>query len=147
MNNRSDTFISKSQTPPPPIEVIISTKPTDVVPTYSENRSDLLTSPSEGLPSSREQADIPLTPGVSIPHKTSIEGKHPIKSIYSFLNEARRWALQTRDITYSTLMLSTEEILQQIPTRKPAGILRKIPDIDSQILTKAAKDRSSKEVY
>jgi hypothetical protein len=37
--------------------------------------------------------------------------------------------------------------MQQIPTRKTGGILRKLPDIDSQILTKAAKNQSPQEVH
>jgi hypothetical protein len=83
---------------------------------------------------------------VSSPRKGPIEGKHPIKAIYSFLNEARRWAEQTRDVTYSNLLLSMEETFQQIPTRKAGGTLRKLPDIDSKILIKAAKNQSPNEV-
>jgi len=166
--NQSDTFISKSKSssPPPPIESIPATKSTDIIPTYIENRSDTFISRSEDVPASNEglpiinlsssleqleiipiKPDVSLTPRVSTPRKKSAEGKHPIKTIYSFINEARRWAEHTRDITYSNLILSTEEIIQQIPTRKTGGILRKLPEIDSQILTKATKNQFPNEVY
>lgn len=116
---QADVVVSKPQTPPMEPE-----------PTYPEDQPILVT---DTLP-------------VPIPHKISNEGKHPIKAIYSFLNEARRWAQQTQEITYSTLMFATEEILQQIPTRKPAGTLRKLPDIDSQTLIKAANAQLPGEV-
>lgn len=137
LENRSGTFVSKSQTPPP-IERPPSTKPIDPVPIHLFEDLSLTNVPPE--------TTISPTPRVSIPHKVSIEGKHPIKAIYSFLTEARRWAEQTRDITYSNLMLSTEEILQQVPARKAPGTLRKLPDIDSQILIKAAQARLPGEV-
>lgn len=163
---RSDTFVSKPESPPPPpppsIETISSTKPTDIIPSYIENRSDTFISHSEDVPTSIERLpvietlnqsetipvkpDVPFTPRISTPRKRSIEGKHPIKAIYSFLHEARRWAEHTRDVTYSNLILATEEIISQIPTRKAGAALRKLPDIDSSILSKAAKDQSPKEV-
>jgi hypothetical protein len=166
MENRSNTFVSKSQTPPPPMEIISSTKPTEVIPTPSDtfnNRFENVPSANESSPvtntlpinllSSIEQpepilikADIPIRPRTSSPRKAPAEGKHPIKAIYSFLNEARRWAEQTRDMTYSNLLLSLEETFQQIPTRKTGGTLRKLPDIDVQILIKAAKTQSPQEV-
>jgi len=166
--HRSDTFVSKSESsppPPPPIERISSAKST-----YIEKRSGTFISHSEDVPSLNERLpiidtlpinilssleqpdiipvkhDIPLTPRVLTPPKVPVDGKHPIKAIYSFLNEARRWAEHTHDITYSNLILSTEEIIQQIPTRKTGGNLRKLPDIDSQILIKASKNQSPNEV-
>lgn len=133
---RSGTFDTEPEkiSPPPVVtrqNSIHSPSPArEPEPTYPEDQSILLT---DTLP-------------VPIPHKVSNEGKHPIKAIYSFLNEARRWAQQTQEITYSTLMFATEEILQQIPTRKAAGTLRKLPDIDSQTLIKAAKTQLPGEV-
>lgn len=129
IEQRPDSVVSKPQTPP--------TEPDS---TYREDQSTLLINT---LP---ERNISPPPPPVSIPHKVSIEGKHPIKAIYSFLNEARRWAEQTQEITYSNLMFATEEISQQIPTRKPAGTLRKVPDIDAQTLIKAAKAQLPGEV-
>jgi hypothetical protein len=161
--------VSKSESsPPPPPPLIESSSSTKS--TYIEHRSDTFVSHSEDVPSSNERlpiidtlpinlsssfeqtekipikSDIPLTPRVSTPRKVSVEGKHPIKAIYSFLNEARRWSEQTRDITYSNLIVSTEEIVQQIPTRKTGITLRKLPDIDSQILTKSTKNQFPQEV-
>jgi len=169
--HRSDTFVSKPESsPPPPIEHISSTKSTNIIPTYIENRSDTFISHSEDVSSLNERLpiidalpinilssleqpdiipikhDIPLTPRISNPCKAPVDGKHPIKAIYSFLNEARRWAEHTHDITYSNLILSTEEIIQQIPIRKTGVNLRKFPDIDSEILIKASKNQSSNEV-
>ena len=92
------------------------------------------------------KTDRPSTPRISTPRKAPVEEKYASKATYPFLNEARRWAEHTRDITYSNLIRSTEEIVQQIPTRKTGATQRKLPDIDSQILTKAAKNQSSNEV-
>ncbi len=109
------------------------------------------TAPINLIPSSEQietipvKPDIPKTPRVSTPRKAPVKEKHPIKITYSFLNEARRWAENTHDITYSNLILLTKETIQQMPTRKIGGTLRKLPDIDSQILTKAAKKQSSRE--
>ena len=155
MESRSNTFVSKSQTPPPPVEITL--------PTYTKNRFESVVSTNETLPitnplplnlsSSIEQpepipikADIPIRPGTASPRKAPTEGKHPIKAIYSYLNEARRWAEQTHDITYSNILLSLEETFQQILTRKTGGTLRKLPDIDAQVLIKAAKSQSAQEV-
>lgn len=166
LTNRSSTFVSKSETPPLPPENILST---DFIPTFTETRSDTFISRSEDVPSSNEKLpiidpipthlpssleqfetipmklDISSTPRLSTPPKVSVEGKHPIKTIYSFINEARHWAEHTRDITYSHLLLSTEEIIRQLPIRKTGGTLRKLPDIDSQILIKAAGNQSSND--
>ena len=147
-----DTEPEKISPPPPPPPPTTTTEP---VSTFIEQPSDLVVSkpqtpPMDPDPTYPEYQSTLLTnsppPQVPIPHKVSIEGKHPIKAIYSFLNEARRWAEQTQEITYSKLMFATEEISQQIPTRKPAGTLRKIPDIDSQTLIKAAKAQLPGEV-
>jgi hypothetical protein len=157
MESQSNTFVSKSQTPPPPAEIALPTRQTEVVPTYTKNHFENVLSTNESLPvtnpisvnqsSPIEQPEpISIRPRTASPRKAPTEGKHPIKAIYSYLNEARRWADQTRDVTYSNLLLSLEETFQQIHTRKTGGTLRKLPDIDAQILIKAAKSRSAQEV-
>ncbi|UJR33019.1 hypothetical protein I4U23_020479 [Adineta vaga] len=89
----------------------------------------------------------PVTPKISTPRqKPSVEEKSSTQAVYPFLNDARRWAEHTRDMTYSNLIRSTEELNQQIPTRKMGASIRKLPDIDSQLLTKAAKNQSPKEL-
>ena len=94
------------------------------------------------------RARTPSTSRISTPRTTAVplQEKHLTKPTNSFLVEARRWAQQTRDITYSNLILANEELVQQIPTRRITGHLRKLPDIDTQILLKAAKSQSSQEV-
>ena len=64
----------------------------------------------------------------------------------SGLNDARRWAEHTRDMTYANVIQLTEELSHQIPFRKAGVPIRKLPDIDSQLLTKTAKSQSPSEV-
>lgn len=153
-----DTFISKPETPPPPPPRQPSPLPVEMPsePTPSQTEELVLSNetipivdllPTEQPEIKEVKVDIPLTPRISTPPpKVTVEGKHPIKAIYSFLNEARRWAQQTRDVTYANLILSTEELLQHLPSRKTGGTLRKLADIDVQVLAKAAKSPLPKEV-
>ncbi|CAF5077518.1 unnamed protein product [Rotaria sp. Silwood1] len=160
--NRSDTFISKfEKSPSPPIETILQHQ-YDTCNNNSENISlsnertsvrksvdilpidiSLTLKQSEII---SNKPDLPSTPRISTPRKSSKEEKYSTKLTNTFLNEARRWAEHTRDITYSNLIISTQETNQQIPTRKTGITLRKLPDIDSQILIKATKNQSSKEI-
>ncbi|CAF2408190.1 unnamed protein product [Rotaria sp. Silwood2] len=161
--NRSDTFVNKfEKSPSPPIE------------TTPQHQSNTCNNNSQSISSTNERIsvrksldtlpidhslilkqseiisvkpDIPSTPRISTPRKTSKEEQHSTKITNTFLNEARRWAQHTREITYSNLIVSNEETNQQIPTRKTGITLRKLPDIDSQILIKAVKNQSSKEIH
>jgi hypothetical protein len=146
--NRSDTFVSKSDVENiPPIEPndshkrsesISVIKPIDIISTLTSSLEQSVTIPVK--------SEIISTPRVSTPRKALVKEKHPDKTTYSFITEARRWAEHTHDITYSNLLIATEETAQQIPTRKTGSTIRKLPDIDSQILTKAAKSQSPNEV-
>jgi hypothetical protein len=166
MEKRTDIFISPSESISSPPECITPIKSNDHIPAFMENKSTIVSTSDESIPviksidilpinlsTSLKQSqtipvkpDRPSTPRVSTPRKAPPEENHSTKATYPFLNEARRWAEHTRDITYSNLIRSTEEIIQQIPTRKTGATLRKLPDIDSQILTKAAKKQSPEEV-
>ncbi|CAF1250746.1 unnamed protein product [Adineta ricciae] len=100
--------------------------------------------PIETLPVTR---DRPITPKVSTPRKTMPVQEIPTTQVtYPFLNDARRWAEHTRDMTYANLIKLTEELSHQIPSRKAGVSIRKLPDIDSQLLTKAAKSQSPSEL-
>lgn len=170
---RSDTFVSKIEERPPsasiPQSETFASKNEEMPPSAPITRSDTFVSKNENLTpeidNKPETPPLPVeiqpeykpdidkketmveNPRVATPPKMSVEGKHPIKAIYSFLNEARRWAQQTRDTTYSNLMLSTEELRQHLPSRKAGGTLRKLPDIDTQILIKAAKNQAPKDIH
>ncbi|CAF0912178.1 unnamed protein product [Adineta ricciae] len=111
---------------PLPVDPIISSKPIETVPVTR---------------------DRPITPKVSTPRKTVPVQERPTTQVtYPFLNDARRWAEHTRDMTYANLIQLTEELSHQIPSRKTGVSIRKLPDIDSQLLTKAAKSQSPSEL-
>lgn len=158
--DRSNAFIDQLKKPPsPPVGTI---SPID----YQQRPLDSFLNTSENLSSFNEhipvdlssdlklpeeisvKPDLLITPRISTPRQTTKREEHHLTKIpYTFLNEARRWAGQTRDMTYANLILSTEESAHQLPIRKTAANIRKLPDVDSHILTKAAKKQSPKEVY
>ncbi|CAF3598690.1 unnamed protein product [Rotaria sordida] len=160
--NRSDTFVNKSEkSPSPPIKTI-SQHQSDTYINNSQNisssnerisvRKSLDTLPIDLSVSLKQSEIISITPDIlstsriSTPRKVTKEEQYSTNITNTFLNEARRWAGHIRDITYSNLILSTEEINQEIRTRKMSITFRKLPDIDSQILKKATKNQSSKEI-
>ncbi|CAF1071718.1 unnamed protein product [Adineta steineri] len=162
MDNRSDLLINNSKNISSSDKKIPFVKSIDVVtanhsiPVKPDRPStprvstpvklDRPSTPRESVP---VKPDRPSTPRVSTPRKAPVEEQQQQsnQSIYPFLNEARRWAEHTHDITYFNLIRSSEETIQQMPTRKPGGNLRKLPDIDSKLLIKAAKNQSPKEVH
>ena len=86
------------------------------------------------------------SPRPPTPRKRSVEEKRPIKMDNSFLREARRWAEKTREITFANLLQTSEEAAEQIPNRKTGGTLRKLPDLDSNLLSKLTKNQLPQEV-
>ncbi|CAF1252401.1 unnamed protein product [Rotaria magnacalcarata] len=165
--SRSNTFVDKfERSPSPPIEKITSidikhqsngySNHDEGVSSFNEQipiRNSIATVPIE-LPKTLKQSeiisakpDLPITPRISTPRKISKDEQHPTKKLNKFLNEAHCWAENTRDVTYSNLILSTEENLQQHPTRKTGANLRKLPDLDTQVLAKATKKQPSKQIH
>ncbi|CAF2069953.1 unnamed protein product [Rotaria magnacalcarata] len=165
--SRSNTFVDKfERSPSPPIEKITSidikhqsngySNHDEGVSSFNEQisiRNSIATVPIE-LPKTLKQSerisakpDLPITPRISTPRKISKDEQHPTKKLNKFLNEAHCWAENTRDVTYSNLILSTEENLQQHPTRKTGANLRKLPDLDTQVLAKATKNQPSKQIH
>lgn len=92
------------------------------------------------------RAMIPPSPRVATPRKAPAEEKVSVQVNNAFLTKARRWAKSTTDNRYTYLLGASEEAASQVPIRKTGTNLRKLPDIDAQILTKLVKEQPSQQV-
>jgi hypothetical protein len=80
------------------------------------------------------------------PRNVHIVDKHLETTRTSFLYNAQHWAERTHTITYTHLLQTSIDAAKQMPTRRIAAHLRKIPELDSNILSKFVRSQSREQV-
>ena len=120
----------------------------ETVQTFSSNKHDLnpLSTADQLVDKTSFEEKRHMTPRPTTPLKQHKETRDSKKVINSFLNEAQQWATRTREITFASLLSTSEETAQQISVRKIGSNIRKLADLDPQVITKLAKNRSPHEV-
>ena len=139
---RLETFLTQIDNPSQSIERSPSVQSMSRTPRTERNRTK---NKSEDLP----RFDSPLPKQTDSFEKKPIAAsprKVPMKTTNSYFTEARRWAERTHDLTYTTLLFASEDAAKQIPMRRTAPTLRKLPELDSRLLTKLMQNRSPQEV-
>ena len=162
---RADTFVSDANSSHS-ADSVITSNVDGTEPIIREPQSNTFNSPTDNFRSSIDlsviidtptihseqpqvksaRAMIPPSPRVATPRKAPVEEKVSVKVNNAFLTKARRWAKSTTDNRYAHLLGASEEAASQVSIRKTGTNLRKLPDIDAQILKKLVKEQPSQQV-